>query len=132
MIETEFRPFGYTIVAYKKMIKAAHGLNVKTQPDPNALQAITTNETTPCRPLPPGNDDYDLSFDPEQLALRIITPSLEVVVVEDPAVKVPKQVALFILDARLVVCLLLLPCLILDVRMDVRMDVRIDVWEIHL
>ncbi|RSL58324.1 hypothetical protein CEP51_014088 [Fusarium floridanum] len=74
-----------------------------------------------------------IAFDPEQLALWIVTPSPKFVIIEDPAVRVPKQAALCSFDARLVVSrvglaqvfqallvpvvlvsLFLLPCLVLD------------------
>ncbi|KAH8661196.1 kinase-like domain-containing protein [Ilyonectria robusta] len=58
MIDTDFRPFDYTVAAYKKTTEAIRGLD-DAQPDPDiALQAITTDETTPM-PAPPSRYQKD-------------------------------------------------------------------------
>ncbi|KAH6983721.1 kinase-like domain-containing protein [Ilyonectria destructans] len=72
MIETDFRPFDYTVAAYKKITEAAQDLDDEAQPDPNnALQAITTDETTPMAALPP---QYQHDF-PNPHHPRIISPT---------------------------------------------------------
>lgn len=49
MIETDFRPFDYTIAAYKKITEASQSLGEAHPPDPtnSGPQAITTDEATP-------------------------------------------------------------------------------------
>ncbi|KAH6973236.1 hypothetical protein EDB80DRAFT_784315 [Ilyonectria destructans] len=59
MIETDFRPFDYTVAAYKKITEAAQVLNNEAQPDSdNAPQAITTDEATA---MPATNGAYQPS-----------------------------------------------------------------------
>ncbi|KAH7113438.1 kinase-like domain-containing protein [Dactylonectria macrodidyma] len=59
MIETDFRPFDYTVAAYKKITEAAQGLNDEAQPDPdNAPQTITTDGATA---MPATNGAYQSS-----------------------------------------------------------------------
>ncbi|KAH6974744.1 kinase-like domain-containing protein [Ilyonectria destructans] len=72
MIETDFRPFDYTVAAYKKITEAAQGLDDEAQPDPdNALQAITTDETTPM-PAPPPWYQHDF---PNRHHPRVTSPT---------------------------------------------------------
>ncbi|EXL66588.1 AGC/YANK protein kinase [Fusarium oxysporum f. sp. conglutinans race 2 54008] len=48
MIETDFRLFDYNVVAYNKVARAAQTFNDEAQTGPdNALQAISTHETSP-------------------------------------------------------------------------------------
>ncbi|KAH7124466.1 kinase-like domain-containing protein [Dactylonectria macrodidyma] len=76
MIETDFRPFDYTLAAYKKVTEAAQDLD-EAQPDPNnALQAITADETTPMAALPPEyQHDFPSPHHPIIISQRIISPT---------------------------------------------------------
>ncbi|KAL6405576.1 AGC/YANK protein kinase [Ilyonectria robusta] len=77
IIETDFRPFDYTVAAYKKITEAAQDLDDEAQPDPNnALQAITTDETTPMAALPPQyQHDFPNPHHPIITGQRIISPT---------------------------------------------------------
>ncbi|POR35210.1 Protein kinase-like domain protein [Tolypocladium paradoxum] len=77
MIEKDFRPFDYTIAAYKKITEAAQGLNSNESPlnmtPNNGPQALTTDEATPVpartdvqQVLPPPAPDRGPSFDSRQ------------------------------------------------------------------
>ncbi|KAH8661148.1 kinase-like domain-containing protein [Ilyonectria robusta] len=76
MIETDFRPFDYNVAAYKKITEAAQGLDDEAQPDPdNALQAITTDETTPMPAPPPRyQNDFPNRHHPIIAGQRVTSP----------------------------------------------------------
>ncbi|KAJ4228794.1 Serine/threonine kinase [Fusarium falciforme] len=85
MIETDFRPFDYTVVAYKKITEAAQGLNDEAQPDlDSALQAVTTDETTPMpAPSPWYQNNFRNHHHPIITGKRVTSPTRGVQVTLD-------------------------------------------------
>ncbi|KAH7146819.1 kinase-like domain-containing protein [Dactylonectria estremocensis] len=104
MIETDFRPFDYTVAAYKKITEAAQGLNDKAQPDlDNALQAMTTDETSPMSaPSPQSQNDFPTRHHPIIAGQRVTSPTggVQVTLDSDSRSELARQDATLPTDAN--------------------------------